>query len=67
MDTLIKGKIQRLKGFLQAIKPNITDVELAIMDNVIRATYEDKGIDKYNDYRDIKPEQYPILKMYLTK
>ena len=67
MDILIKGKIQRLKGFLQAIKPNITDVELAIMDNVIRATYEDKGIDKYNDYRDIKPEQYPIFEDVFNK
>lgn len=61
MESLIKDKIQRLKGFLEAIKPDISKVETSIMDGVMTQVYRDKGIFDYKNYKMIAPEQYPIL------
>ncbi|MHC3872443.1 VirB4 family type IV secretion system protein, partial [Streptococcus thermophilus] len=34
-DLLVKDKIQRLKGFFEVLKTGITQVELAILDDVV--------------------------------
>ncbi|OHX26507.1 conjugal transfer protein [Streptococcus iniae] len=61
MATLIKDKIQRLKGFLEAIKPDISKVETSIMDGVMTQVYRNKGIFDYKNYKMIPTENYPIL------
>lgn len=61
MEVLVKDKIQRAKGFFQVIKPDITQVEKALLDGVLKNCYINCGILKYDDISEIKPEQYPIL------
>jgi len=61
MEDLIKEKIQRLKGFFQVLKPDITQVEKAIMDKVLRDTYMDLGIYEYHSIKDIPSDRFPIL------
>ncbi|MBZ2142907.1 DUF87 domain-containing protein [Streptococcus gordonii] len=61
MEVLIKDKIQRLKGFLEAIKPDITKVETSIMDILIRETYDDKNISSYASYKDVQADEWPVL------
>lgn len=61
MEALVKDKIQRLKGFFEVIKSDITQVEKAIMDDIMRSVYQKKGIYKYSNYKEIKAEDYPIL------
>ena len=67
MSSLIKDKVQRLKGFLEAIKPDISKVETSIMDGVITSVYRDKGLFDFEDYRDIEATQYPILEDIYNK
>ncbi|PZD84272.1 conjugal transfer protein, partial [Bacilli bacterium] len=61
MEVLVKDKIQRVKGFFQVIKPDITQVEKALLDTVLRNCYINCGILKYDDIKGISSEQYPIL------
>lgn len=61
MEVLVKDKIQRVKGFFQVIKPDITQVEKALLDKVLKNCYINCGILKYEDISKIQPNQYPIL------
>lgn len=61
MEVLVKDKIQRVKGFFQVIKPDITQVEKALLDSVLKNCYINHGILKYDDINEILPEQYPTL------
>ena len=61
MERLVKDKIQRFKGFLEVIKKDITQVEKAVMDDVVKQAYIHRGIMKYRRLSEIKPEQFPIL------
>lgn len=61
MERLVKDKIQRFKGFLEVIKSDITQVEKAIMDDVVKQAYINRGIMKYDKLSEIIPEQWPIL------
>lgn len=61
MERLVQDKIQRFKGFLEVIKSDITQVEKAIMDDVTKQAYVNRGIMKYHRLSEIKPEQFPIL------
>lgn len=61
MEVLVKDKIQRVKGFFQVIKPDITQVEKALLDTILRNCYINCGILKYDDIKEISSEQYPIL------
>lgn len=61
METLIKDKIQRMKGFLEVIKDDIRQVEKAVMDDVIKKTYVNRGILKYKSIDQIQYDQYPTL------
>ncbi|MCT0441941.1 VirB4 family type IV secretion system protein [Lactococcus lactis] len=61
LDELVKDKIQRLKGFFEVLKDNMTQVEKAIMDNIVKNAYINSGILKYNRLNEIKNEQWPTL------
>lgn len=61
MEVLVKDKIQRVKGFFQVIKPDITQVEKSLLDTVLRKCYVNCGIFKYDDITNISTEQYPTL------
>ena len=61
MERLVKDKIQRFKGFLEVIKSDITQVEKAIMDEVVKQAYINRGIMKYGRVSEIRPEQWPVL------
>ena len=62
LDVVLKDKIQRLLGFFQVLKQDITQVEKAILDGVLRQVYEDSGVLQYSQFRDIPSHAYPILK-----
>lgn len=61
LDMVLKDKIQRLLGFFQVLKQDITQVEKAILDAVLREVYRDAGILKYTRFREIPSTAYPIL------
>src|SRR5699024_71272 len=61
MEILVKDKIQRVKGFFQVIKPDLSQVEKSILDSVLRDVYRNSGILKYNSIDEIAHEQWPIL------
>lgn len=61
LDMVLKDKIQRLLGFFQVLKQDITQVEKAILDAVLREVYHDAGILQYNSFREIPSTAYPIL------
>lgn len=61
MDMVLKDKIQRLLGFFQVLKQDITQVEKAILDAVLRQVYRDAGILKYTSFREVPSTAYPIL------
>jgi len=61
LDLLIKDKIQRLKGFFEVLKDDMTQVEKAILDDVVKQAYINSGILKYNRLSEIKDDQWPTL------
>lgn len=61
MDLLIKDKIQRVKGFFQVLKPDITQVEKSVLDSVLRDCYRNSGVLRYTTIKDITHDQWPIL------
>lgn len=61
MDMVLKDKIQRLLGFFQVLKQDITQVEKAILDAVLRQVYREAGILHYKSFREIPSTSYPIL------
>ncbi|WP_107838322.1 VirB4 family type IV secretion system protein [Metasolibacillus meyeri] len=61
MDVVLKDKIQRLLGFFQVLKQDITQVEKSILDTVLRQVYENAGILAYERFYDIPSTAYPIL------
>jgi len=61
MDILVKDKIQRVKGFFQVIKSDLSQVEKSIIDRVLRDVYRNSGILKYDSIEEISHDQYPIL------
>lgn len=62
MYKLVNEKIQRLKGFLETLKPDINQVEKAIMDDIFQQAYKASGILQYRHIDEIKAEQWPTLK-----
>lgn len=62
MYKLVNEKIQRLKGFLETLKPDINQVEKAIMDDIFQQAYKASGILQYRHINEIKAEQWPTLK-----
>lgn len=61
LDELVKDKIQRLKGFFEVLKDDMSQVEKAVMDNVVKQAYINSGILKYERLSQIKNEQWPTL------
>ena len=61
MDVLIKDKIQRVKGFFQILKPDLSKVEKSILDYVLRDCYRNSGVLGYQNISEISHEQWPIL------
>lgn len=62
MYKLVNEKIQRLKGFLETLKPDINQVEKAIMDDIFQQAYKTSGILQYRHIDEVKAEQWPTLK-----
>lgn len=61
LDLLVKDKIQRLKGFFEVIKSDMTQVEQAILDDVVKQAYVNSGILKYDRLIAIRDDQWPTL------
>ena len=61
LDLLVKDKIQRLKGFFEVIKSDITQEEKAVLDDVLRSAYINSGIMKYQKISEIQDDQWPTL------
>lgn len=61
MEILVKDKIQRVKGFFQVLKPDLTQVEKSILDRVLRDCYRNSGILKYDSIKTIRHDEWPIL------
>lgn len=61
MELLVKNKIQRLKGFFQVIKPDISQVEKSVLDSILRDVYRNSGVLRYNKLNEINHTQWPIL------
>jgi type IV secretory pathway VirB4 component len=61
MEILVKDKIQRIKGFFQVLKPDLSQVEKAIIDTILQDVYRNSGILKYTDIDEISHKQWPIL------
>src|SRR5699024_11139532 len=47
MELLIKDKIQRVKGFFQVIKPDLSQVEKGVLDYVLNDVYRNSGVLNY--------------------
>ncbi|MCO8296241.1 DUF87 domain-containing protein [Tetragenococcus halophilus] len=61
LNMLLKDKIQRLKGFFQVLKTDITQVEQAILDDVVKQAYINSGILKYERLSQVPNEEFPTL------
>ncbi|MDN5652795.1 MAG: DUF87 domain-containing protein, partial [Lactococcus lactis] len=61
IEEVVKDKITRVKGFCQVLKPDMTQVEKALIDKILRETYRSSGILRYRSIHEIKSEQYPTL------
>jgi len=61
MEILIKDKIQRVKGFFQVIKPDLSQVEKSILDYVLNNVYRNSGVLNYTTIDNISRDQWPIL------
>ena len=65
MDILIKQKIQRLTGFWEQRKSDISEVELSIIDIALTELFKKKGFYEKNP-EELKHEDFPILEdLYL--
>ncbi|WP_235612304.1 VirB4 family type IV secretion system protein [Metalysinibacillus jejuensis] len=62
MEMVIKDKIQRILGFFQVLKSDITQVEKAILDTVLYNVYEKYGVLAHGHFSELKSESYPTLK-----
>lgn len=58
---ILKDKIQRLLGFFQVLKQDITQVEKAVLDATLRQVYSDAGVHDFPSFRDVPSKSYPIL------
>lgn len=61
MEMILKDKIQRLLGFFQVLKQDITQVEKAVLDATLRQVYNDAGVHDFPNFRDVPSTSYPIL------
>ncbi|MDN6839299.1 MAG: DUF87 domain-containing protein [Tetragenococcus halophilus] len=61
LNMLLKDKIQRLKGFFQVLKTDITQVEQAILDDVVKQAYINSGILKYERLEQVPNDEFPTL------
>lgn len=61
MGLLLKDKIQRVKGFFQVLKPDLTQVEKAVIDTVLRRTYEATGLFAATNIQTLTATDYPVL------
>ncbi|EGO6517788.1 DUF87 domain-containing protein, partial [Enterococcus faecalis] len=61
MGLLLKDKIQRVKGFFQVLKPDLTQVEKAVIDTVLRRTYEAAGLFAATNIQSLTATDYPVL------
>ncbi|MDE1548535.1 VirB4 family type IV secretion system protein [Jeotgalibaca caeni] len=61
MELLLKDKIQRVKGFFQVLKPDLTQVEKAVIDTVLRRTYEAAGLFDAPSTHELTSTDYPVL------
>lgn len=61
IDLLIKDKIQRVKGFFQVLKPDLTQVEKSVLDSVLHDCYRNSGVLHYKNIKSIHQDQWPIL------
>lgn len=61
IEMLVKDKIQRVLGFFQVIKPDITHVEKALLDRVLKDCYVNRGILTKKSIQEIPAEDYPTL------
>ena len=61
LDDLVKDKIQRIKGFFEVLKSDMTQVEKSIMDGVVKQAYINSGVLKYERLSDISNDQWPTL------
>ena len=65
MDILIKQKIQRLNGFWEQRKSNISEVELSIIDIALTNIFKEKGFYE-KDPEKLEHKDFPILEdLYL--
>lgn len=65
VENLIKQKCQRLRGLLKAIKSDMTQVEMSIVESLIMSLY-----DRFREVRDInkmKHEDFPIFEDLYNK
>lgn len=61
MEILIKNKIQRVKGFFQVVKPDLSQVEKGVLDYVLNNVYRNSGVLNYTTIDDVSSDQWPIL------
>ncbi|MBE1557117.1 type IV secretory pathway VirB4 component [Filibacter limicola] len=61
MEMILKDKIQRLLGFFQVLKQDITQVEKAVLDATLRQVYKDAGVHGFTSFREVPSTSYPIL------
>lgn len=61
VNDLLKQKIQRLKTFFKVIKPDLSQVELSILDKMLFQLYQDFGITEGVDVFSLKAGGFPIL------
>lgn len=61
MGSLIDQKIQRLKIFFKSIKKDLTQVEEALIEQVLVKTYEAKNITPTTNYSTLTSKDFPIF------
>ncbi|WP_079524946.1 MULTISPECIES: VirB4 family type IV secretion system protein [Halobacillus] len=61
IEMIVKNKIQRLKAFFNVLKPDLSKVEKALLDKVIRDTYDAKEIFQYKMIEEVPSEGFPTL------
>lgn len=61
MEMLVKDKIQRVLSFFQVLKPDISQVEKAILDKLLTECYRKCGILDKLSLLESKAEDYPVL------
>ncbi|MDR0461957.1 MAG: DUF87 domain-containing protein [Christensenellaceae bacterium] len=60
-DDTFESHLRFLESFFRVVMEGIKSDALESLNGLVTAVYRQKGIDRYTDFRQLKPEQFPIF------